>query len=266
MYRRLTCDYTVAVTMIAGPGHKATVEAPGEEVLSIRALLQILRKWLWVIVLVPLLLAGLVVGASFLQTPQYAASIKILVGQDQGISQTPQDAMGLQSITLTMAEAVNSRRTAEAVIERLDLRMSQEDFLENLNAEQIPETQFVQVDYVDPDPKRAQRIANAVGAVFSEQVSNVSPEASAITATVWEMAELPDEPESPNPVRNGFLALMLGTVLGVGLAFLLEYLDDRWQSPEEAESVSGVPTYGVIPEFEVPRGKGKTQEQQEGYS
>jgi capsular polysaccharide biosynthesis protein len=40
-------------------------------------------------------------------------------------------------------------------------------------------------------------------------------------------------------------------LLGVGLAFLLEYLDDRWNSPEETERVSGVPTLGAIPKFKV---------------
>jgi capsular polysaccharide biosynthesis protein len=40
---------------------------------------------------------------------------------------------------------------------------------------------------------------------------------------------------------------MVGAVLGTGLVFLLEFMDDSWRSPEEAEQVSGVPTFGVIP-------------------
>jgi receptor protein-tyrosine kinase len=38
-------------------------------------------------------------------------------------------------------------------------------------------------------------------------------------------------------------------MLGTGLAFLLEYLDDSWSSPEEMEQVSGTPTLGIIPGF-----------------
>ncbi len=62
---------------------------------------------------------------------------------------------------------------------------------------------------------------------------------------------------SPNPVRNGLLALAIGLMFGVGLAFLLEYLDDSWQSPEEVEQVSGVPTFGIISEFKMPKGQKK---------
>jgi capsular polysaccharide biosynthesis protein len=50
-------------------------------------------------------------------------------------------------------------------------------------------------------------------------------------------------------VRNGLLTLAFGLLLGVVLALFLEYLDDSWRSPEEVEQISGVPTYGVIPEF-----------------
>jgi hypothetical protein len=44
-------------------------------------------------------------------------------------------------------------------------------------------------------------------------------------------------------------------MLGIGLAFLLEYWDDDWRSPEEVEQISGVPTFGVIPLFEILKGE-----------
>lgn len=50
---------------------------------------------------------------------------------------------------------------------------------------------------------------------------------------------------------------MLGLMLGTGAAFLLEYLDDSWRSPEEAEQVSGVPTFGMVPAFKVKAPKDK---------
>ncbi|MCA3748410.1 MAG: capsular biosynthesis protein, partial [Rubrobacter sp.] len=90
--------------------------------------------------------------------------------------------------------------------------------------------------------------------IFSERVSEVSPGANAITATVWEEAVVPETPVSPDPLLNGLVALALGLLLGLGLAFLLEYLDDSWESPEEVERVSGVPVFGVIPGFRVEAG------------
>lgn len=241
--------------MEAGPKHNVFAEDFEDEALpSLRDLFRILWRRLWVIVLVAVVLSGGAAAFSLVQTPMYEASTKILVGQEQG-NQAPGslagDVQGLQQITLTMAEAVNSRPVAEAVIRELDLGTSPEAFLENLSVRQVAETQFIQVAYTDPDPEQAREITQTIGETFSEQVSEVSPSTNAITATVWEPAVEPDEPVSPNPTRNGILALMLGLALGTGLALLLEYLDDSWRSPEELEGFSGVPNFGVVPKFEV---------------
>lgn len=222
----------------------------GDYVLSLEHLLSAVRKRLWIILLMPVVLMGMAVGFSLVQTPTYEASIRVLVGQESGITQNPGDVAGLQQLTRTMTEAVDSRLIAETVVDELNLQMTPEAFLEeHLSVEQVPETQFIQVNYEDSSPERAQQVADTIGDVLSEQVSEVSPSASAITVTVWDRALTPDEPVSPNPVRNGLLALTFGLLLGLGLALLLEYLDNSWRSPEEVEQVSGVPTFGVIPEF-----------------
>ena len=241
-------------------------ETAGDEyAISFKRLLSIVRKRLWLVVLVALVLLGTSVGLSLLQTPVYEASLKVLVGRDQDPdSPAPlsSEVEGLQQLTLTAVEAIESRRVAETTIEELDLRVAPETFLEKLDVRQIPETQFVQIDYRDPDSERAQEIANAVGNVAAAQISDVSPGAG-ITAEVWELAETPEVPVSPEPIQNALLALLLGLMLGVGLAFLLEYLDDSWRSLEELEQISGVPTFGVIPKFEPSKARRKLRKKGE---
>lgn len=243
--------------MSPGAGPNMSAETESEYFLSFSDFFYVIRKRMWVVLLVTIVLVGVAVGISFAQTPLYEASIRILVGQERGITANPTDVGGLQSVTKTMAEGVNSRPVAESVIQQLGLEMTPEEFQERLSVEQTRETQFIEVRYRDTSPERAQQGANTAGDVFAEQISEVSSSASAITATVWERAEAPSAPVSPNPVRNGFLALVLGLILGTGLAFLLEHLDDSWRSPEEAEQISGVPTFGVIPSLVTPTGKKK---------
>ena len=52
---------------------------------------------------------------------------------------------------------------------------------------------------------------------------------------------------SPRPVRSGLLALVLGLILGVGLAFLFERVDIRVRSVEEIHSTLGLPLLGTLP-------------------
>jgi capsular polysaccharide biosynthesis protein len=230
--------------------------------LSVKEFLRIVRRQIWFIILVMLLVAGSALGFSLLMTPMYEGSIKLLVGQPpptiEPNSPYPPvaDAFGLQQITRTMAEGLQSESVAEDVIRRLDLSMTPEEFVDNyLSVSQIQQTQYIDVTYRDPSPERAQQVADAIGDVFTEQVSDVNLSVYNLQVSVWQQAEVPDEPVSPNLLLNILVALILGLMLGTGLAFLLEYLDDSWRSPEEAEQISGVPTFGAIPEFKATTAK-----------
>jgi non-specific protein-tyrosine kinase len=233
------------------PGSDVAAGIFGSEAL-LRDLILVLWRRLWLIVFVAVGLSGAVVGFSFAQTPTYEASVKLLVGQESGTGRgdaLPYDAYQLQQATVTMAETVETRPVAEAVIRQLNLHMTPNDLLEHTGAQQLTATQLIQVDYSSFSPEKAKHIANAIGEEFSAQIAKVSEDVNAITVTVWERAALPTEPVSPNPVRNGLLGLVAGLILGIGLAFLLEQLDDSWRSLEEVEQVSGVPTLAAIPEL-----------------
>lgn len=61
-------------------------------------------------------------------------------------------------------------------------------------------------------------------------------------------AEVPESPFEPTPVRSGVLGLAVGLMLGLGLAFLFEYLDDALRGTADVERVAdGLPVLGVIP-------------------
>lgn len=66
---------------------------------------------------------------------------------------------------------------------------------------------------------------------------------------IVDRADIPIKPSSPKKFRNLLLALFLGLFGGVGLAFVMEYLDNSVKSVEDVERYSGLPTLGVVPAF-----------------
>ena len=220
---------------------------------SVEIVLQTLLRRVGAIILVTIVITGSALGFSLVQAPTYEASVKILVGQkSSGIAGLDANVSDLQELTLTVAEAAQTVPVTQSVVEQLNLpEQSATEVLRNMSVEPDPGTMFVNLSYKSSDPKKAQLIANTLGDVLSQKISEVSLGASSITATVWAPATLPQTPVSPDPLRNSLLALVMGAFLGVVAALLLEYVDDRWDSPEEVEEISGVPTFGVIPKFEV---------------
>ena len=137
------------------------VTSEGEYIMSLGDILRTLRQRLWIIVLFAFAFMGIATVYSLSRTPMYEATTTLLVGQAlKGTASSSNlsgsDIAGLQSLTKTMATAVSTHRIAKAVIQDLNLSIAPEDFLENLHAEQIPETEFVEVTYRDPSPERVQ--------------------------------------------------------------------------------------------------------------
>lgn len=67
-------------------------------------------------------------------------------------------------------------------------------------------------------------------------------------AELVQRAEKPTSASSPEPVRNTLVAGVLGLLLGVGLALILDRLDRRLKDPREVEEIFGRPILGMVPE------------------
>jgi succinoglycan biosynthesis transport protein ExoP len=71
-------------------------------------------------------------------------------------------------------------------------------------------------------------------------------------------ALIPPAPSRPQKARNLMLALLVGLVGGVGLAFLREYMDNTVKTPDDIEMLTRLPSLAVVPAFTILTGKGRT--------
>jgi len=73
---------------------------------------------------------------------------------------------------------------------------------------------------------------------------------------VVEKAETPRGPVSPNRMRNYQVALVLGLLVGIGLALGFEHLDNTFKTPEDVKANLQVPFLGMVPDVGVKTGAG----------
>jgi succinoglycan biosynthesis transport protein ExoP len=77
--------------------------------------------------------------------------------------------------------------------------------------------------------------------------TSIAGELKASDVRVIDAAQPPQVPIWPRRTDTLFQAVVFGTLLGIGLAFFVEYMDDRLKTPEEVKSYLGLPFLGIVP-------------------
>jgi polysaccharide biosynthesis transport protein len=78
---------------------------------------------------------------------------------------------------------------------------------------------------------------------------NLAGEIPASNVSILDRAEIPTRPSKPNKRLNLMLGALLGLIGGLGLALLLEHLNNTLRTPGEVERYLRLPTLVVVPDF-----------------
>lgn len=219
-----------------------------EETISLQDLFKTIRKRLGLIILLTLLaiiIAGVV--SYFLLTPVYETSTEILVNQNpaetgQLINQNIQTDLQLIN---TYSGIIKSPAILDQVVEELDLDMNSDQLDNNITVSNADQSQIINIAVQDEDPARSVDIANTTVDVFETDIQDLMNVDNVSVLSPAVLKENP-EPVSPNPLLNMAIAAVVGLMLGVGIAFLLEYLDTTIKDEQDIEEFLGIPVIGVI--------------------
>jgi len=71
---------------------------------------------------------------------------------------------------------------------------------------------------------------------------------------IIDYAVLPDGPIKPKKVLNLLVGIILGLASGIGLALLIEFMNESVKRVEDAERIAGIKVIGTIPKIKVKKG------------
>jgi|APAga8741243955_1050106.scaffolds.fasta_scaffold01434_3 capsular polysaccharide biosynthesis protein len=219
-----------------------------EETISLRNLFQVLSKRLWLIILITFIAATVSgVISFFVLTPVYDSKTQILVNQaknDQELYNTQTVQTNVQLIN-TYNDIIKSPAILDKVIKELKLDDSAQSLSGKIQVTNAENSQVAQIVVQDTSAKRATQIANMTASVFKKEVPkimNVDNVSVLSKATLGESAS----PVKPQPLLNIAIAIVVGLIVGIGLSFLLEYLDNTLKTEQDIESILELPVIGVV--------------------
>lgn len=206
----------------------------------------------WRLVLAATLVV-LLVGAALtaLTTRLYRAEAELFVstGGGDSVSELAQGGSFTQRQVATYSDIVTAPVVLAPVIDDLGLDITSQSLARQITATVPPNTVLIRIAVTDEDPSEAAALANAVAAQFTETIQDlerVGSGESPVNATIVRPATVPEAPTSPNATRNLALSLILGLLIGLGLAVLRDILDTRVRGEDDVRRVSDLPTLGAV--------------------
>jgi capsular polysaccharide biosynthesis protein len=214
--------------------------------MQIKDYVNLLLKRGWIIILVAVATTLGAYGVSKLQTPIFRSTIRISVTparSDYGLSLT------IQNVLRNYAAQIKTRRMAQTVIDKLKLDIAPDLFISELAIAAQLDNNIIQIDVDDPDPNRAQFIANTLARTFVEQQTALQADIDRLNRLDIAVMDdaLPGELNRPKTKNNVLAGGILGLLLGAVIVFGLEYLDDTLKTAEDVDRFVGLTTLGAIP-------------------
>ncbi|NMH73895.1 capsular biosynthesis protein [Bacillus sp. RO2] len=219
-----------------------------EETISLKELFQTIKKRFSLIVLITVVLttaSGLV--SYFLLTPIYQSSTQLLVNQektDQAAYNTGDIQANIQLIN-TYNVIIKSAAVLDLVSEELEGVYSASQLNSMITVGSVQNSQVLTLTVESTDPIMAANIANTTAEVFKKQVVSIMNVDNVNILASAQVGENPS-PVKPQPVLNMAIAFVVGLMAGVGLAFLLEFLDNTVKTEQDIEKLLGLPVLGTV--------------------
>lgn len=222
-----------------------------EEEISLRDIVGVLRKRFWMIVLITIIsvaISGIV--SYFLIVPTYEAYTTLMVGKPRQNYVDPNSPVSYQEIQTnrllvpTYRELAKSRVVLESVIKNHGLNITPDQLKDKVDVSLVGDTEIIQIAVTDNNPVLAATLANAIADSFMSQVVNIM---KVENVQVIDAALPESEPISPKPLLNMAIAFVLGIMISVFIAFIIEYMDDTFKNPEDVSGYLDLPVIGTIP-------------------
>ena len=218
-----------------------------EQVISISEIIDAVKKR-WKIIALTTVLATLVSGifSFFVISPTYEASTKVFIGKEGAESEgyNSSDVSMYQNLIKTYSELIKTKDLVNKAIDNSQYDLSVNNVLNGITVNTLTGTQILQISYQSKSPSIAKNILESITNEFITKAEELVPNGN---VKILESVELPKNPVAPNKTMNIAIAFILGMMVGFGIVFLLEYLDNTYKNKEQLEKDLDIPVLGVIP-------------------
>lgn len=228
-------------------------EVVTEEGITLSELFRIV--WNNIILVVFVTLWVFVIGVVYtwvVVTPKYTAETSIMVQVDITDKTTEQSAIYIaQNLIATYKEFVVSDKVLSSVVADIPelTGTSLAALKSNISISSSTSVLIIYISVENASPALAQEIANQL-VENSIIIANDTENGYVLLQNklqVLDVAQLPANPTSPNKLLNLIISLLLGGILALGIVFVKELFNNKFQSTQELERTLKINVIAAVP-------------------
>ncbi|GIP39970.1 putative capsular polysaccharide biosynthesis protein YwqC [Paenibacillus sp. J31TS4] len=219
--------------------------------LDLKDYLRIIQKRIWLILCIVVFacVSTGVISYFFIQ-PVYSASTKLIVNKSNervGIDQIDINSINTNLRLIdTYKEIIKTPAIMDVVVRDFpQFALTAEELIEKVKVSSVNNTQVMTLQVQDRSYDKAVQMVNAVSKVFQKEISTIMKVDNVSLLNEAKPMAHP-VPVKPNPMLNIAISFVVSLMAALGLAFLLEYLDDTIKSEADVEAYLGLPTLSLI--------------------
>lgn len=220
-----------------------------EDEISLGEIFVIIKKKL--VLIISLAMVGLSLSAAYtfyLVTPSYNATTQLLVNHkaESGSEIQLEDINTNVQMINTYKDIIKGPVILELVQGKLEPGYSVGQLAGMVSIDSNTDSQVFSLTITTTNPTEATVIANEIATTFQ---SNIGEIMNVENVTIISKATVNPNPISPNIPMNLVLGMLVGAMLGVGIAFLLHFTDNTIKDSQFIWQIIGWEDIGVISEM-----------------
>ena len=212
-------------------------------------LLKIINKRKFLIICITLLttVSVIIISLLFIKPIYEAKSSIVLVKEEARLFYEDKynysDVMMYEILSKTYVEIAISDMVMQKTADNLE-KYKEKDIKKMITVGQKGNTQIIEIKVKAEDSFDVAMIANEHVKNFISESNIVLP---ASELYILDKAEIPQDPISPNILRNGVIGFVIGLMISLFLEFMLEYLDTKIRTEKYIENYLNIPVLVSIP-------------------
>lgn len=224
--------------------------------IDLLEVLVVLLSRAWLIILCALAAGAAAYAFSrFVLTEQYESTTRIyILNRQNDNALTYSDVQLGTQLTKDFTEIVKSRYVLDKVIATCGLTESSGALASRISVVTKSDTRIIAITVTDPDPARAQYVADEVRKEAADRIKSVM---DIEAVNVVDEANLPTSPSAPVKSKWALIGAFAGAFLCAAAVLVRFMMDDTVKTSEDVERYLGLSTLGMIPSRDVEEKKNK---------